>query len=123
MLFIGDRPTKRNKHPDVAFVGTKSYKTLLDWMRRMDLDVSKVYMVNAYDIHGEPSKYLYGLNIHWKKVALGKSATNRLLELEGRVQPLEWFDLPHPSGLNRKTNDKKTLAAELQKCKEFIYGK
>lgn len=123
VLFIGDRPTKRNKHPDVAFVGTSSYKILLDWMRRMDIDVSKVYMVNAYDIDGEPSKHLYGLNRNWKKVVLGDNAKNRLVELKLYVEPLEWFALPHPSGLNRKLNDKKKLTQLLAECKMFIYGK
>jgi uracil-DNA glycosylase len=122
VLFIGDRPTKRNAHPDVAFVGTRSYKTLLDWIRRMQLDISKVYIINAYDINGDPSR-LYGLNRNWKKVALGHNATNRLVELAPYTEPLEWFNLPHPSGLNRQVNDKETLAIKLEECKNFIYTK
>lgn len=120
VLFIGDRPSKHNVDKDTPFVGTRSYKTLLAWIYEMNVDISRVYMCNAYDADGNPSERLYGTNRNWKIVVLGENARKRLAD-QVFTHPVEYFVLPHPSGLNRKLNDKNKLKKLLIDCKEFIY--
>lgn len=52
-----------------------------------------------------------------KIVALGKMATWALDKIE-----MPYFELPHPSGLNRKVNDKAALQKMLADCKAWLYS-
>jgi len=54
---------------------------------------------------------------HDKIVALGNFASKVLQKIN-----IDHFTLPHPSGLNRKLNDKSYERDQLVKCKEYIYG-
>ena len=49
IYFIGDKPSKNNIDSTVAFVGTRSYKTLLDWIYKMNLSINKICLYNADD--------------------------------------------------------------------------
>ncbi len=121
VVFIGDRPNqKKNRHLDVPFVGTRSYKTLLEWFYRMDVDITRVYLVNAYTVDGAP------VMLPWDAlreqgtavVVLGAAALEAVKDKD-----VQFFVLPHPSGLNRELNDKKKLSEKLAKCRDFIYKK
>ncbi len=119
VLFVGDRANpKTNASLDVPFVGTKSYRTLLEWFYRMDIDFTKVYLVNAYTPSGRAIRLPYddirarGIRV----VALGDAAREALKDKD-----IKFFSLPHPSGLNRDLNDKKKLSESLAKCRDFIY--
>lgn len=114
--FVGDRPTKDNISQLDPFVGTKSYKTLLSWIYRLDVSVSRCLLKNAYDINGREE--VMNIPAHDKVVALGDVASKRLDELKQ-----SHFKLPHPSGLNRKLNDKDFLDSKLQECKDWLYAK
>ena len=46
IYFIGDKPSKKNTDKNVAFVGTRSYKTLLDWIYRMNLSINSICLFN-----------------------------------------------------------------------------
>lgn len=88
----------------------------------MDVDVTRMRMYNQID---KPFEGLSGtsLNIaisknHIKVVALGSAAKKYLL----KAGINEFFVLPHPSGLNRKLNDKKFVEDTLEKCQEYIYA-
>ena len=117
IIFVGDRPSKDNIDPNVAFVGTKSYKTLLEWIYKMDLDISEICMYNRND---DELEFWFNLRNRRERavsfIALGKEASKYLAS--DRVD--NFFELPHPSGLNRKLNDKKWLEEQLNKCKDFI---
>ena len=120
VLFVGDKPNPRkNIHLEVPFVGTTSYKKLLEWIYRMDLDIHLVDIANAYDVTGQPqdleSAYTLG---EYKVVALGDAAAERLKQIPKVV----YFKLPHPSGANKKGNDTKSLTTQLTKCKKWIYN-
>ena len=118
VLFISDRPNvQKNVSHDVAFVGTSSYKTLLEWIYKMQLDLNVVEVINAYDIQGNPRSVPSDIK-KYKVVALGDEAATACQKVPG----LTYFKLPHPSGLNRKLNDVKTLNERLAKCKKFIYA-
>lgn len=47
-------------------------------------------------------------------VALGKAAAQTLTKLK-----LSFLEMPHPSGCNRKLNDKKCVEEQISKLKEF----
>jgi G:T/U-mismatch repair DNA glycosylase len=53
---------------------------------------------------------------HSKVVALGNFASKVLQKIN-----VNHFTLPHPSGLNRKLNDRRYELEQLVKCKEYIY--
>lgn len=112
--FIGDRPTENNISRHEPFVGTKSYKTLLDWIYKLDVSVSRCLIHNAYNIKGEAE--IINVGSSDKVVALGENARDRLVELG-----IDHFALPHPSGMNRKLNDKKALDKLLSECKDWLY--
>lgn len=135
VLFIGDRPNpKKNLSMDVPFVGTKSYKTLLEWIYRMDVDINRVYILNAYDAQGKKSEGLKALlcasvlaqgwrsSPHYRVVCFGQSAADFVAEHNIKFSTkIEIFKLPHPSGLNRELNDKKKLSEQLARCRAWIY--
>lgn len=111
VLFVGDRPNPRkNKDMNVPFVGTPSYKTLLEWVYRMDLELGNLHMVNAYSVNGSPNYWPFIKS--YVVIALGAEAAIWCAE-----RGVEFFELPHPVDLN----DKKKLAERLAKCKRFIY--
>lgn len=114
IVFVGDKPSKKNVDPNIPFVGTMSYKRLLEWIWEMDIDISEVKMYN------KDSLWLHNLRHHAnikdaKVICLG-NASSKLFEDNN----VPHFKLPHPSGLNRKCNDKKWLKKELNKCKRWL---
>lgn len=127
VIFIGDRPNpKKNLSLDVPFVGTPSYKTLLEWIYRMDIDIRQVGLKNAYDIDGEESTGLFPIIPSSKSlrvIVLGQAAKKRIDDFNRLpIRPIKYFYLPHPSGLNRELNDKKKLSQMLTRCRNFVYG-
>jgi len=44
---VGDSPSASNLNPDVAFVGTASYKRLLGWIAELDIDINDVLLCNT----------------------------------------------------------------------------
>lgn len=108
IIFIGDKPSKKNVDPSIPFVGTQSYKRLLMWIWEMDLDITNIGMCNKDQIptfYGDQAVY----------VALGRNAQKVAEQLD-----LTHYFLPHPSGLNRTINDKALMKQLLKKCKEWI---
>lgn len=124
VIFIGDKPSSKNLDPEIPFVGTKSYETLLNWIVKLELDITNVILANKEHVN------LYGNGFHlvstkWmdldiingedKVIALGKEASKYLKKLN-----IEHFIMDHPSGLNRKLNDTKYVENKLKECKEYL---
>lgn len=111
VLFVGDKPSRLNNDPEVAFVGTPSFKKLLEWVNYLDL--KEFAMVNS-----EPKDYLK-IRKHYKEgyilVALGVKAGVVLTTL-GYPN----FILPHPSPKNRKLNNPAYVETKLTQCKKFL---
>lgn len=126
IIFVGDKPSSKNKSKDIPFVGTKSYKNLLEWIYRMDLDISNVVLTNQDKFeHCYVSGWIY-----YNGKQIGRSNTAKIVVLgnkaEDKVQEtsiLDYFKLPHPSPKNRKLNNKDYIKRELNKCKEFLNAK
>lgn len=121
IIFVGDKPSKSNLDPNIAFVGTKSYKTLLGWIADMDINIADVLLTNNITTQNNTwfsldNHVSYRLTPNLTKfVALGKAAEEKLEKLK-----LHYFSLPHPSGLNRKINDKQWLDIQLKACKQWL---
>ena len=125
IIFVGDKPSSKNIDPDIPFVGTQSYKKLLEWIGEMDINIMDVKLTNqdqikivernSETIH--PKIYdRFMENAETDKfIALGNIASGKLNKVG-----IEHFKLPHPSGLNRKINDKKYIKDQLKLCKEYI---
>ena len=132
IIFVGDKPSTKNIDPKVPFVGTKSYKTLLDWIARLDIDISDTIIVNSNGVDKYPFSNDNNTAINFscpatsvdydaeldKVIALGNNAAS---VLNGHLLP--HFKLPHPSGRNRKLNDKKYVKQVLKECKEWLCSK
>jgi len=115
ILLVGDKPSSKNKDPNVAFVGTKSFTTIQQWLKAMGLENSKIVMINRVD----PRFHILVIQAtldHYKIIALGTEAKKALEHLG----VANFFCLPHPSGRNRKLNNKKFVAELLQQCKRWI---
>lgn len=127
VLMVGDRPNpKKNCSMNVPFVGTRSYKTLLEWVYRMDVDIRRVQIENAYTVDGTiKASIIQMVPSDWKVIALGAAATAALDELNKlrlSEPQIRFFSLPHPSGSNRSLNDKKKLSELLSRCRAYIYN-
>lgn len=129
IIFIGDKPSKKNKDQSIPFVGTKSYKTLLEWIGKLDIDITDVVTGNREHIKyyswatkgSGKGVYVAHPSFHCdldpgdKIIALGENASKHLKSLN-----LRHFKLPHPSGKNFKINDKKYLDKVLKECKTYL---
>lgn len=111
----------------------KSTKVLHDWLWKADLDLSlnNVFMfANVANYVTENNRPLKVAEIKAalpelretidqnevdKIVALGKTA-EKALTLLG----LDFYAMPHPSGLNRKLNDKNYVEEKINGLKEYL---
>ena len=119
IIFVGDKPSSKNVSSKVPFVGTQSYKTLLSWIWKLDIDITDVMLINkdaipmwfmAADDESRLHRHTY--------IALGNEAAKVLSEYK-----LDHFKLPHPSGRNRKLNDPNFIDSELAECYDYLKGK
>jgi hypothetical protein len=116
VIFVGDRPSKKNLDPAVAFVGTPSFINLQKWIAKMQL--SNFIVINSHTEENMATISGYWNAGHHAIVALGNDAAKRL-ERAG----LPYFKLPHPSPKNRALNDKEYVTKMLNSCKEYLHGK
>jgi len=120
IIFIGSEPGKKNVNLKVPFVGTKSYKRLLEWIYLMNIDISEVYTMNASDITWSRPEFDeigdHRLTCEYDAiVALGGNVHKKLRKLGH-----EHYKLHHPSGLCRINNDKAAVEAALKAAKAYI---
>lgn len=117
ILIVGDKPSDKNISKDIPFVGTVSYKNLLDWLYQMNVDISNVVLANRIDLE-VLNKDVYTRSHIFRPtrvLALGRFAA-KSLEKKG----LNFFELPHPSGRNFKLNDKGYLRSILSDCSKYL---
>lgn len=129
ILFIGPSPSLKNKDLNIPFSGTRSAKILMEWINEMNLFQHKLYFYNISSLPGrtkfnmvEKENLYYTLGRHmnrgfdFKIIALG-NIVEKELTLHSKVDN---FKLPHPSGLNRKLNDKEFIKEQLKLCKNYL---
>lgn len=133
ILFIGQNPSANNIDENVAFVGSKSYTTLKNWIflmgiRSNDLTlfvnasrkIGKVGMKDA-DLDGL-SAVMMQLERGDKVIPLGKYAEKVFLKAAKQLgwKTLDYYSMPHPSGLNRKLNNADYVAKMIKAASEYI---
>lgn len=127
IIFVGDKPSSKMKHNAKPFEGASCESRLYEWVKAVlpqsymtrweypafkiinqsDHDVLAGYlMLVAADHYNNPHRHVI--------VALGNTASKAI----GKHIP--HYKLPHPSGRNRKLNNKSFVKKELYKCKTFI---
>lgn len=114
VIFVGDKPSRLNESPMIPFVGTPSWKTLLKWIKT--LDVSSYHISNSFSPMDMVEVQCFKKDGN-TFIALGNEASDRLAKVG-----IEHFKLPHPSPRNRKLNDPKFIDSELEKCKDYLKG-
>lgn len=120
IIFIGDSPSSKNLDPEVPFVGTPSYKRLLEWIYRMDVDVNFVKTRNK-DWVPQLAMLLTWYPHPIKVIGLGTEAQKELDKYK-----VTYFGLPHPSPRNRIFNGSKGKSLEtelLAQCRSYIHDK
>lgn len=125
VLFVGQNPGKTNLSNDEAFVGTKSYDALRDWIdvlgiRNYDMvncsaNPNEKFTTNTIKQLAMNHMLMETFTNYDRIFALGKISSDVLNILE-----IAHFKLPHPSGLNRKLNDKKWLINTLKQAKDYL---
>ena len=115
LLLVGDKPSSKNEDPSIAFVGTQSHKKIEEWLEVLLEEEAEVIMVNQVD-PGFAQHLIYASLHGFQIIALGEQAALAL----AHNGVINFFKLPHPSGKNRKLNNKKYVAEILQKCKNWI---
>ena len=126
ILFVGSNPSNAST-VDIAFhASTKSSKILTEWCK--DIEGAKMH-VNVCDVKTEGNKPLTQAQIDEnllllkfkvtvanadRVVALGKAAAKALTLLG-----VEQYEMPHPSGRNRKLNDKAWVAEKVKALQNY----
>jgi hypothetical protein len=113
ILFVGDKPSKVNIDPNWAFIGSRSGLVLYGWIERMGIkdDVAVINSVHPQFAHIAIMFHEAGAVV----IALGINAAKALDKIN-----VPKFSMPHPSGLNRKLNNKKYLDKCLTDCRVYI---
>jgi len=119
IFFVGDKPSAKNKNPEVPFVGTQSYKRLLDWIWQLDVSITDVILCNTKNIDKLGQVDTPGMSTSIEAddyvIALGKVAEKSL-----RDKRIPFFPMPHPSPKNFKLNNKKFVKQKLKECKLWL---
>lgn len=126
VLLIGSNPSIKSSSDLAFFLDSKSGTTLQTWIK--DIDAEFIY-ANVSDTKTENNRSLTRTEIKTslpnllekikkqtpdKIVTLGKTAHEALTLLQ-----LSHLEMPHPSGLNRKLNDKKYTEEKIKELAAF----
>jgi|SRR5688500_16854115 len=126
VLLLGTNPSVKAGNNEAFTADTVSGRILRGWLEGIDATfifdnvvacktannrpLSKTELAEAQETLLERIKE----NAPDRIVALGKSASNILDKLG-----LSYLEMPHPSGLNRKLNDKQWLSQKINDLQEY----
>lgn len=115
VVFVGDQISRLNLQDDIPFVGARCFKTLVQWIKVLNPDYYTCYNSNSLEDIGNICvlHFMDG----FKVVALGNKASQRLTKYG-----IEHYKMDHPSGRNRKLNDKTYVQTRLDICKIWLYS-
>lgn len=126
ILFVGSNPSNASTC-DIAFHGsTKSSKILTEWTKDvtpikchinvMNKKTERNRPLNKQDINANLERLAEDIRCIApdRVVALGKTAAQALTLLR-----IEFYEMPHPSGLNRKLNDPEYVAQKIKELTKF----
>jgi uracil-DNA glycosylase len=127
ILFVGSNPSQRSVCSEAFHGSTRSSQILMSWCK--DIECKKVF-TNVVKQKTENNRPLTQAEINQsldslmadiliaqcdKIVALGKTATKALTLLG-----VDFYEMPHPSGRNRKLNDPKYVEEKVKGLVEFV---
>jgi len=125
VLFVGSNPSRSSPSRLVPFVGTKSHTVLSRWLDEccggMEVWAVNVHeepgAVRARHIHQGAGKLASLVQMLWidKVVALGRIAQEACWEAG-----IEFYPMPHPSGLNRVLNNKQGTVVTVRRMREYL---
>lgn len=130
VLLIGANPSQVSKTNNAFDLSTKSGKKIIEWICKtntLNLPVSLANVYSGKTINNKPPtkeiirthsimlKMRLDMEKPTKIVAFGKIAANAL-----NGMGYEFFEMPHPSGCNRKLNDKEYVAEKIKGLTEFL---
>lgn len=114
VLVIGLNPSRKHGK-------SKTLKTLYSWLDVLDIPVvSFTNLYGGYEIkHSEKQDhFIRSISKEYDKIiCLGDTVSNCLHHMD-----IDHGYLPHPSGLNRKINDKIYVHEQLELCKNYVRG-
>lgn len=113
IIFAGDTASLTNTDPDRAFEGAKCYPRLESWIYRLGLIPNECLMYNTDTCLNFISALQAGAG--YKVIAVGVVASKRL-----KRAGVPHHMITHPSGLNRKINDKNYIDRMLITCYDYI---
>lgn len=123
ILIVGQNPAHKG-NIGRPFHETASGHRLTDWLLKLGILGLDFELINASDKLGRIFIADLKTDLPWrdydKVIALGGKAVLALRKSGARSE--NFFCLPHPSGLNRKLNDKQALDKLLAACYEYIHG-
>lgn len=115
VLVVGLNPSRKGG-------SSSSLKRLYEWMNYLNLEiVSFTNLYEDYEIRKDKSQIDTVRTIskeYDKIIALGQVVSIALSNVD-----IDCCSLPHPSGLNRKMNDKEYVHKQLEACKNYLYGR
>lgn len=128
IIFVGDKPSSKNKDPNVAFVGTPSYKRLLGWLYELDLSVNDVLLCNSDEVKIYGQRFLsVQTKTHFIDVEnedififLGENAGKTAKKLKFEEKGIKHTTVPHPSPRNRIWNDPNVETKLLWEIKQWL---
>jgi len=129
VFFVGSNPSTKSQTNAAFDTSTQSGQRLQQWMDAVDL--SNAMFVNVSDQttpgnrplqKNEIRENLHQLHnrlcIADRVIAVGKTAETAL----NMLSTLDFYAIPHPSGMNRKLNDADYVESMLRDMKLYIWG-
>jgi uracil-DNA glycosylase len=130
VLIVGSNPSVRSQVITPFWKDTRSAKVISSWLTLVAVDFEVLTTTNVYDKPTHNNKPLNALQIklglpalkqtyevggYTKVVALGKTAAKALSMLD-----IDFFEMPHPSGRNRKLNDKSYVKEKINGLRDYL---
>ena len=131
VMLVGSNPSCSAETLEPFCHTTRSGKTLRTWLEMLSLPSNFCFhFCNLRDLPSPSNRCLSAREIResipsllskiesvrpHKLVALGRTSERALKMLD-----VSFFSMPHPSGLNRKLNDKLLIAGKIHELRQFI---
>ena len=125
VIFVGSNPSNASTTEEPFHGSTRSSKILAEWTKNINVEKRYVNVANqktennraltSAEIKAELPRLAQNLVGADKIVALGKTAAKALTLL--RVQ---FYELPHPSGLNRLLNNPRYVEEKIKGLQDYV---